>query len=258
MYKVDLKSSRNMRDFGGTVNRRNETVRSRRFLRSAALDGLTPEDAGALKTEYGVVRVIDLRTDEESSERPDVRVPGAELIHIPLLKGSTLGITHENQTDGGAFSLASLPDLRELYRLLVTDSYSVSQLKKVFEAILSDSGGAVLWHCSEGKDRCGIVSALFLSVLDADRKTIVEDYLLTNDSSAERAESHYRKVLELTSSEETAEKVRNLFLADKSYLDAAFSAAERQWGSVDAFIERKLGITADAKQRFQEKVLLEK
>lgn len=56
-------------------------------------------------------------------------------------------------------------------RDIVTDDYSVSQLKKVFEVIAdTDREKAVLWHCTEGKDRCGITSALFLSLMNVDTK----------------------------------------------------------------------------------------
>ena len=42
------------------------------------------------------------------------------------------------------------------------------------------SKGCVLWHCTEGKDRCGLLSAVLLLALGVERSTILEDYLLTN------------------------------------------------------------------------------
>jgi protein-tyrosine phosphatase len=38
----------------------------------------------------------------------------------------------------------------------------------------------ILFHCSAGKDRTGIASALLLSALGVDRKDIFDDYMLTN------------------------------------------------------------------------------
>ena len=58
---------------------------------------------------------------------------------------------------------------------MVTDEYSVSQITKVFQTILDNKNGSTLWHCTEGKDRCGIISALFLSILDVDYSIIMED-----------------------------------------------------------------------------------
>ncbi len=53
--------------------------------------------------------------------------------------------------------------MTQLYRRIVTDDFSISQLSRALKKIISCDDGAVLWHCTEGKDRCGIVSALVLS-----------------------------------------------------------------------------------------------
>lgn len=37
--------------------------------------------------------------------------------------------------------------------------------------------GIVLWHCTEGKNRFGIISALFLLSIGIDKDTVMQDYL---------------------------------------------------------------------------------
>ena len=39
-----------------------------------------------------------------------------------------------------------------------------------------DNNGSVLWHCSAGKDRVGLGTALLLSVLGVPRELILEDF----------------------------------------------------------------------------------
>ncbi|MDL2409681.1 tyrosine-protein phosphatase [Rhizobium calliandrae] len=46
-------------------------------------------------------------------------------------------------------------------------------------AITAASEGTVLFHCSVGKDRTGIIAAILLAIADVDDKTITEDYALT-------------------------------------------------------------------------------
>lgn len=46
--------------------------------------------------------------------------------------------------------------------------------------ILQQEEGAVLWHCSMGKDRVGVGTALLLYALGVPMETIMEDYLRTN------------------------------------------------------------------------------
>ena len=146
--------------------------------------------------------------------------------------------------------------MTQLYRRIVTDDFSISQLSRALKKIISCDDGAVLWHCTEGKDRCGIVSALVLSLLDVSREIIFADYLITNKTAAKRAEAVMQMVLKKTGSEEKALAVRQVFLADEKYLQAAFDAIEEQNGSTSAFFSKSLNISAAEKTRFQEKCLI--
>ena len=53
-----------------------------------------------------------------------------------------------------------------------------------------------------------------------------------------------------------ARNVRNLFLADRSYLQAAFDAVEDSYGSMERFFESELGISGEKRAKFQEKCLV--
>jgi hypothetical protein len=44
----------------------------------------------------------------------------------------------------------------------------------------------VLFHCSAGKDRTGVATALLLSALGVDRETIIQDYLASAENVAEK------------------------------------------------------------------------
>ena len=45
--------------------------------------------------------------------------------------------------------------------------------------------GALLFHCTAGKDRTGMAAYLILSALGVEQKIIMEDYLLTNTVTQE-------------------------------------------------------------------------
>jgi protein tyrosine/serine phosphatase len=49
-----------------------------------------------------------------------------------------------------------------------------------FFAALATTSGAVLVHCTAGKDRTGLIAALTHQVLGVHRDNIIADYLLTN------------------------------------------------------------------------------
>ena len=42
--------------------------------------------------------------------------------------------------------------------------------------------GAVVFHCTAGKDRTGVVSAILLKKLGFDNQTIIDDYMETKEN----------------------------------------------------------------------------
>ncbi len=187
------------------------------YIRSAHLHDMTESDAESLLKDYKLRMVIDLRTGVEKNEQPDHVMEGVEYLHIPLFNESRVGISHEKSTQQDMDMM--LPDMPDLYRKIVTDEFSVAQIKKVMEAINARRDGAVLWHCTEGKDRCGIISALFLLSRGIDKDTVMQDYLKTNEASGKKAEYYYAAVLEKSGSREIAEKVKDAFLAKREYME---------------------------------------
>ena len=57
---------------------------------------------------------------------------------------------------------------------------------KVFQVLLNHEDGAVLFHCTGGKDRAGTAAVLLLSALGADREVILRDFALTNIVESDR------------------------------------------------------------------------
>ena len=206
---IKLQGIRNIRDFSeyGFPG----------YIRSAHLHDMTGSDAKVLSGQCHLKTVIDLRTAIEREEMPDYGMAGVEYLHIPLFDEARAGISHEKSTrDMGVM----IPDMPDLYRRIVTDECSAAQIKEVIE-ILNDNSreGAVLWHCTEGKDRCGIISACFLLSKGIDKDTVMRDYLKTNESAEKRAAYYYGVALEKSGNREMAEKVRNAFLAKREYME---------------------------------------
>ena len=90
----------NLRDLGGIPFANGKgTVPHGLYLRSGKLSILTKEECANLCKEYRIACVIDLRTSVESAEYPDPLSGNVEYLQIPLLKDSTIGITHETGSD---------------------------------------------------------------------------------------------------------------------------------------------------------------
>ena len=246
--KIDLQGADNIRNFTGIINSQGKTIVNPALIRSNLLNYITKEDIRILTEQYKLKKVIDLRTEMEVHEKPDIRIPGVEYINIPLFCESAIGLTHEENSDKCIITDGDKLDMKQLYVRIVSDEYSVSQLAKVMRHIadsIKDAAGAVLWHCTEGKDRCGIVSAMVLAMLEADMKAIMQDYLETNRAAVKRAKQFYEEILAVTNDMERAIKAEKAFLANEDYLNAALSGIFRSYSSIQEFIIRRLDISEE-------------
>ena len=226
----------NMRDLGGLKTADGRTLRRGVLFRSANLSAAEP---GELE---GISAVIDLRTSRERQELPD-RCCGMDYLPIPIFDVTTPGITHEKRA-----LETNPPDMTRLYVKLVSER--ADSLGRVLRAIMEHdfSTGAILWHCTEGKDRCGITTALLLETLGVSRSAIMEDYLKTNEVNLPKA-LRLKEKLSAERGEETGERIYKALIADESYLRAAWDAME------DGYIGSRLGIDEGMAERFGEKVL---
>ena len=153
--------------------------------------------------------------------------------------------------------LAVIPKMGQLYCKMVTDPSCRENLGKAARCVMEHdfSKGSVLWHCTEGKDRCGLLSAVLLLALGMERSTIMEDYLLTNRVNAAKSERYYQMMLSAGKTETKAEMIRDIFLAKEEYLDAAFSTIDAQYENADVFLRDGLNIPQKLIGRFQSSVL---
>ncbi len=254
MKELFLKSTKNIRDFGGTVTQDGRKLREGLFFRSASLNKLSKDDATLLFETCRIRTVIDLRTPKEIEEKPD-RIPtGVRYLSIPVINDRMLGVTFEKNHE----KEYQIPDLQNLYAAIVTDQAAIGHMKNIFAEICTDHGdSAVLWHCTQGKDRCGIISALFLTLLDVDREAIYRDYLMTNRYSRKRAIRYYRLILTFKWNKPLARKLYKIFIAHRCYLHAAFDAIDRQYGSMEHFLTHELQITPEMRRTLKERCLSE-
>lgn len=250
MIGIRMEKTKNLRDLGGTYCA-DGTIRRSLFFRGASLHKLTQADKEKLREKCGIHTVIDLRTVQEVSEKPDVKLEGVKLYHIPILHEAMMGISHERTTDMPR-GLDRIPKMETLYRNIISSEYSSEQIGKVLRLIIkSAEDGGVLWHCTVGKDRCGIISALVLYILGADMETIYADYLLTNTFSQRKSDLCYF-IARIISDKETSSRVRGIYTADRSFLEAAFDEMEKISGSVLGYLREKCGITESHIARIKE------
>ena len=251
---IPFKGVINSRDLGGLLNAEGKSIRKGLLLRSANLSQATASDLEKLSGEYHLSMVIDLRTQAERRGKPDKLPDEVTYLSNPIFDEATAGITREDGTPAPF----SLPDMAHLYRVMVTAESCREALRSALMKIFTHDyeQGAVLWHCTAGKDRCGIVTSLVLAALGVERGEIMKDYAVNADEFIAEADALYRRALLSGRPEPAAAAARDVFLALPRYMEAAFQAIDEQFESTEAFLTEGLGIPEAVISEFRIKLLV--
>ena len=265
---ISLSGVGNARELGG-YRIGNRRIKSGVLIRTATLCRISPEAAEALQKRYNVQTVIDLRTSMENRLQRDPLVPGAENIHLPPIEMEELlagvdPVLIERYCDPDLERMTIFNAAYEggllgeaLYEKFLLTGYGRRAWKAFFKALLAlEEGRAVLWHCTDGKDRTGCAAMLVLFALGADRDTVLRDYLLTNKYNEEGLRAVRQKVAPLDWPEEKVDSL--LFMSggvSEAYMTHAIDALTGAYGSVEAYLGQELGVGAAEREALRGKFL---
>ena len=263
MSVIHLPGVENARDLGGyTIG--DKAVKPGVLLRTARLDQAGPEALLRLQQEYRVQTVVDFRMTEEQQARPDPAIPGAVNLRLSVMDLKDVSMPGDGSpeealaasremialyTDPAADRVALLDRIGELvtpdlYVGFLLTERGKAAYRAFFQALLRlDEGRALLWHCTDGKDRTGCAAMLLLFALGASRETVLEDYMLTNEVNAAKLAALREKVAPCQLGEEKLGLL--LFISggvNERFMNRAIDALIDRYGSVDGYLERELGL----------------
>ena len=254
MEIIRQKRLKNYRDLGGIKTVDGRTIKPHMLIRGTTLFDPTVLGIKILKEKYHLKTIIDLRTQKELLEKPDVLIDGVDIVHMPVITEAVAGISHEKKVRSMK-SLIMMPRMEDLYVSMVT-AESLDNVVKVLKYILTLplEKFSVVFHCTAGKDRTGVIAALLLSFLGVDRATVIHDYLLTNVHVFVKANMAYLGLLIAKHNHKLAHKIKHYFMAEPDYIKASLNQLEKDFGSLDEFFKQKLGFseeeTKDIKNKF--------
>ncbi|MCR4734193.1 MAG: tyrosine-protein phosphatase [Treponema sp.] len=255
MEIIKLDHAKNYRDLGGLTTTDGRHLKNCMLIRGTTLNKLSKKDINLLREKYKLATIVDLRTKKEAIEKPDASLPDVEYLHCPVLSESVVGLSHERRVNSFK-SLEMMPSMEDLYISMVTDvslTNMISVLKKILT--MPPERFSLVFHCSAGKDRTGILAALLLLFLGVDRKTVVEDYLFTNKVTKIKAKFVYVSLLVVRMSHKIAHKIKNYFLAQEDYIESALKTLEQRYGSLDNFFKVSLRFSPEEIEEIRNKFL---
>lgn len=216
---LPVQGALNVRGFVG-LRGRHGLIPAASFVRAADLSHLTAADRDTLAAR-GVALDVDLRTAEEAGSAPDALAADERFRYLRV---SLLG---QERID-----LGNLPDsLGMLYVKALSENRA--EFRQVFEAMAAQREGAVLFHCTAGKDRTGMISAVLLSLAGVPRADIVHNYAVS---------AHYLKPM-LEGNPQLAERVRvnpkllAMMGTPPDAIEAFLDAMEKSYGGARAYLK---------------------
>lgn len=248
---LPLQGATNFRDLGGYKTADGKTVKWGKLFRSDELAGLTASDIAYLQ-KSGLKTIVDYRTDEEVKSKPDPAIPGAAYVRNPVFGQSGSGTDIMSFMASGEFDKMGKPgDVLTAANRDMVDSPSA--YVKLFDMMLDPASAALVQHCTAGKDRTGLGSALMLLALGVPKETVVQDFLLSNkyrEAYNKAAVDAMVKQFNLTD-ENAIEVIKALMDVRPEYISAAFDEMTKKYGSIQGFLEKGLGLSKDEQAKLK-------
>lgn len=221
---LPLSGVRNARDLGGYASRFGGAVRWGRVYRSGRLDGLSPDDVAVLRS-LDLSLVYDLRSARERDAAPDT-VPS---LHVPLIA--------EGSPD--SFGLDRIVDHASGVDVLVEMNLALlersgAEIGAILFSLADRTRTPMLFHCTAGKDRTGLVAALLLDVLGVDREDVLDDY--------ERSALDHRPAELLASFERFSgwdippEALAGLLAAPREVMSSVLDTLDDRYGGAERYL----------------------
>ena len=257
--QIGITSIHNARQLGG-YRIGDKHIKDGLLLRTARLSGLSAEDSTLLADRYRVQCIYDFRGQEESLTAPDV-IPGGSRymnLSISLDEGgdrSAFKTDSEAEMIGMLLKYADNPMIQDLcahmYDKILFEKSSQEVYRRFFADLetVNPEDGAVLWHCTQGKDRAGCASALLLSALGAERELIMADFNLSK-------EYYDPYVATINIENETQSHVINTLISvNPVVFEVALDKIDERYGSLRNYLTECIGVTPEMMEILRERYL---
>ena len=246
---IGLSSAHNARQLGG-YQIGNQRIKDNLLLRTAKISALSDEDSILLCDKYKVQCIYDFRGKEESLSAPDVIPGNARYLSLALSfsQGESQFDTKfesEEQMIGMLLQYAEHPSVQamctSMYDIIFFEESSQEVYRKFFADLMTvePEEGAVLWHCTQGKDRAGCASAMLLAALGANRELIMADFTLSK--------SYYDPIASQIKTETEPQKtvINTLISANPEIFEATLNKVDEKYGSLKNYLTQCIGVTPE-------------
>lgn len=269
-HSLPFKKIVNARDLGGYVTEDGRRVKKGLLIRCAHLAHASQADLDFLAG-LPVTRVVDFRLDFEKNGKEDQVIPGATYVSIPVDASGPIA-AQATEEERKKFTGRKTFDVRKvivmaafndkakkmvglMYPTLVNDPDCQWQYATFLRLLVDNEAGAVLFHCTQGKDRAGMAAAFILAALGAGRDTIIADFDETNRHYAQDLKKFSRRVRFWGGKEEELAVVKAFIGANTENFIKTLDLIDDRYGSMESYLKGPLKLSDTDLQTLRERFL---
>jgi protein-tyrosine phosphatase len=236
---ITLEGAVNFRDLGGYATVDGNRTRWRLLFRADGLSELSETDFSVMR-DLGIRTVVDLRSGHEVEQsRFDVQAHPVDFHHFPFIDE----LPHVEDWDRRPGLLGAQ------YKEMLDDA--APQIIGALEVLAAPEAQPAVFHCTAGKDRTGLLSALVLSLLGVPEETVVADYALSGEA-IKRLRA--KLIVKYPDGKSVIAEIDEVFSAEPANMVELFAYLRERYGSVTEYAAR-VGVPDSVVARLRESLL---
>lgn len=222
-----LETTLNTRELGGYQTKSGRYTKCEKLIRSDMQKYPSERDIAYLLEKH-ITTIIDMRgkIDVERAPSPFSRMEAFYYYNAPIEEGSRVPESVE-AVPGSYMKIATSANIVHVYRKI------------------AHAPDGVLFHCSAGKDRTGVVSAILLLLAGVGDEDIIENYMMTKECNRERFALLHQKYPDID---------MNIVIPREEYMIRFLQLFRKAYGDVETYF-RVIGIETEEIQLIRDKLL---
>lgn len=232
---VKMEGAFNFRDAGGYKTADGKEVVLGKIYRSDAIDKLSDRDLKTFKNKK-ISTVVDFRGVEEAKKAPDRLPDHTSYLLCPAGSNdlpNAQSIANMLKNKNFLFDMygeGGLPYFGERYRPLFV------------KLLTLQPDEALLYHCTGGRDRTGMASALFLKILGVPQDVIENDYVASNFYLAKNPtmKNMYAGLSKMSGLSDA--EIKQQMELRPELIRNFFNSIDKKYGSIKNFFQVEMGI----------------
>lgn len=247
----------NFRDIGGHITLDGNRMKTGVLFRSDELSRLSVSDMEKLD-HLGIKLICDLRTLNEQKSKPNkITNKQIKIVHYSIYDQSQEFTRFEffKYLVSKSNSIDFEGIMKEMYRNMAFSSNN--EIRGVIQAVTNEEHVPALIHCTGGKDRTGFISAIIQLTVGVPYKTVMKDYLYSNELIGPRMKKIERFIRIMSLFQATPERIKPILEVREEYLDEVYAEIMHKYGNIETYLSKACNIPEESLIRFKS-LLLEK